>query len=202
MNTSLHQRISNKRKELKLTKREVSEFVGVSDVSVGKWERGEAIPKGRYLYALSEKLECSIDWILYGREGVTTQAISKKIPLISLREVVEQSLDIENCSYWKTGADVGPNAYAVKVSNESMTTQQGSISIPVGSIIIVEPDAEAVQGDIVISHIKGSQEAVIKKLVIDGPITYLASLNSGYRPIEMDSSCKILGVAKRLEVDL
>ncbi len=49
---------------------------------------------------------------------------------------------------------------------------------------------------------KGSNEATIKKLVIDGPKRYLKPLNPAYPVIEIDSSCTICGVVRKVEFDV
>ncbi|RDH41422.1 helix-turn-helix domain-containing protein [Zooshikella ganghwensis] len=195
MGNSLHTRIAKRRKELKLTQKEVGEFIGVSDVSVGKWEKGESSPKGKNLKALAEKLQCSMDWIIHGgNQDTNFSGSSKKIPLITLKDANKK--DIDTHIYWETCADVGLNAYAIQVYESRI------VNFTDKAIIIVDPDEKPQQGDIVVARIKGTVEAVIKKLVFDGPNTYLDSLNSTYKPIEINDRCSILGVVKRVEVEL
>jgi SOS-response transcriptional repressor LexA len=102
----------------------------------------------------------------------------------------------------ETTAQVGPRAYALRVEGDSMTNPHGSPSIPDGSIVIVDPDIEAIPGRIVVAKIKGEDDATLKKLVKDGPRYYLKPLNPAYPMIEVDDRFIICGVAKKVELDL
>jgi SOS-response transcriptional repressor LexA len=104
---------------------------------------------------------------------------------------------------WRdTTAIVGSNAFATRVSGDSMVSATGSISIPDGAYVIVDPDASPEQGSIVIAILENSNQATCKKLVFDGPNKYLMPLNSAYKAIEISDLCSISGVVKRIEVDL
>lgn len=59
-------RIFSKRTSLGLSKAALAKAIGVSDVSVGKWESGINQPKGRYLNALAAELGVSVNWLLTG----------------------------------------------------------------------------------------------------------------------------------------
>ena len=45
--------IAEKRKNLRLTQKQVAEQLGMSDKSVSKWERGEVFPENAYVYYLA-----------------------------------------------------------------------------------------------------------------------------------------------------
>jgi SOS-response transcriptional repressor LexA len=50
-----------------------------------------------------------------------------------------------------------------------MTNPNGLPTIPEGATVIVDPDVEPLHGKIVVARIDGTNEATVKKLVIDGP---------------------------------
>ncbi|MCO1336714.1 LexA family transcriptional regulator [Microbulbifer sp. OS29] len=138
------------------------------------------------------------------REG---PPIRGKVPLISTvqagkwMEVID-NLQPGDAEEWReTTANVGPNAFALRVEGDSMTTLMG-VSIPHGSVVIVDPDAEYINGSIVVAKLTDIQEATLKKLVIDGPNKYLKPLNPAYSPIVINGNCQIVGVAKKVEYDL
>lgn len=60
-------RIKAKRKELRLSQRELADLVGVTTSAISQWEREETNPKGDNLIKLAESLGCSIEW-LAGKE--------------------------------------------------------------------------------------------------------------------------------------
>ncbi|AIR71443.1 helix-turn-helix domain-containing protein [Dickeya fangzhongdai] len=62
------QRIRARRKELKLTQRALAKLIKVSHVTVSQWETDDSEAGGKNLFALSEALQCSPTWILYGDE--------------------------------------------------------------------------------------------------------------------------------------
>ncbi|WHI52961.1 LexA family transcriptional regulator [Microbulbifer sp. MLAF003] len=129
------------------------------------------------------------------------------VPLISSvqaggwAEVVDNFQPGDAEEWRETTAKVGPNAFALRIEGDSMTSPTG-VSIPHGSIVIVDPDVEYTNGSIVVAKLIDVQEATIKKLVIDGPNRYLKPLNPNYAPIPINGNCRIVGVAKKVEIDL
>ena len=202
MSETIGKRIFRKRKELNITQKDISAFVGVSNVAVSRWEKDETIPKGRYLNLLAEKLECSLNWLLHGRDEdkKPLEKGYRTVPIISFEQAIQSEKEYKD--WWHTGACSGSNTYALIVKGNSMFAAQGNVSIPEGATVIVDPDREAKPNDFVIAHIKGSSEAVLKQLIVDGPNTYLMSLNQAYKAIEIDNNCRIIGVVKRVEFDL
>nr|WP_080396465.1 helix-turn-helix domain-containing protein [Enterobacter hormaechei] len=65
---TFNDRISSRRKELGLTQQQLADAVGISAVSVYKWEAGITTPKGQNLFSLAEALRCTPTWLLYGTE--------------------------------------------------------------------------------------------------------------------------------------
>ncbi|WP_444923472.1 S24 family peptidase [Microbulbifer sp. DLAB2-AF] len=143
------------------------------------------------------------------QEGNVTPgpAIRGRVPLISSvtagqwREVVDNFQPGDAEEWRETTANVGPHAFALRVEGDSMTAPTG-ISIPHGSVVIVDPDTEARNGSIVVAKLVDIQEATLKKLVIDGPNSYLRPLNPLYTPIPINGNCRIIGVARKVELDL
>ncbi|MFS1524477.1 LexA family transcriptional regulator [Microbulbifer sp. 2304DJ12-6] len=133
--------------------------------------------------------------------------IRTRIPLISSvqagdwAEIVDNFQPGEAEEWRETTARVGPNAFALRVEGDSMTSQTG-ISIPDGAIVVVDPDASYSNGSIVVAKLVDVEEATLKRLVIDGPNKYLKPLNTAYAPILINSNCRIIGVAKKMELDL
>lgn len=57
-------RISTKRKELKLTQNELADVLYVTHQAVSKWENGKSLPTIDILYELTKILQVSIDYLL------------------------------------------------------------------------------------------------------------------------------------------
>ncbi|EAW1350503.1 helix-turn-helix domain-containing protein [Salmonella enterica subsp. enterica] len=64
----MSERITMRRKELGLTKLALAKTLGLSGVSILKWENGQNEPSGKNLFALSDALKCSPAWLLFGDE--------------------------------------------------------------------------------------------------------------------------------------
>lgn len=94
------------------------------------------------------------------------------------------------------------SAFVLAVEGDSMTSTRGGLSIPNGSQVIVEPEQQAVNGDIVVAKLEDVAQVTIKKLVIDPPFKYLMPLNEQYDKIEINGHCRIVGVVKRYFMDV
>lgn len=65
-NIALEKRLKKRRKELGISQEELGKIVGVSTTSIQNWEAG-TWPKGDYVIALAEALNCSLDWLLMNK---------------------------------------------------------------------------------------------------------------------------------------
>jgi SOS-response transcriptional repressor LexA len=77
-----------------------------------------------------------------------------------------------------------------------MTSPIGT-SITEGTLILVDTEADAQSGKLVVAKLADSDQATFKKLVDDGGRRFLKPLNPAY-PIEMCAeNCRIVGVVVR-----
>ena len=96
----------------------------------------------------------------------------------------------------------GPHAFVLTVEGDSMTSSSGGVSIPAGSKVAVEPDAEPTSGSIVVAKLEDSDQVTLKKLIIDPPYKYLMPLNERYDRINIEENCRIIGVVKKVIQDV
>lgn len=208
-------RIMRRMKELRLKNIHLLRATGASKGTVSQWVNGGTEPSSRYISKLADVLRVSERWLTEG--GLIEETIGnaepgpelrRRVPLISSvqagnwREMIQSNW--EDVTQWiETTAKVSPYSFSLRVTGDSMSAPAGSgISLPEGSIVIVDPDVEALSGRIVVARINGTNETTVKKLVIDGPNIYLMPLNPSYKPISIDSECEIVGVCVRLEMNL
>lgn len=92
MNT-LGERLRSKRKEMKLTQKDVSKVAGVTAVSVTLWEKGDTFPKGENLIAISKLLKCSPEWLL---SGVDKPSIESNAELVGLIEAWDNNTPLDD----------------------------------------------------------------------------------------------------------
>ncbi|MDR0250549.1 MAG: S24 family peptidase [Burkholderiales bacterium] len=83
--------------------------------------------------------------------------------------------------------------YALRVRGSSMTNPNGSPSFPEGTIIIVEPEADALPGKFVVVRQNGD-ESTFKRLDKDGGSFYLTPLNPQFPIMKMEEDAVFCGV--------
>lgn len=79
-------RIHALRTQNKLSQKALGELIDVSGVTVLKWEKDENVPKHESLVALADKLDTTIDYILYGtleQKGTKLDQLVQKLYLLS-----------------------------------------------------------------------------------------------------------------------
>lgn len=212
-------RILSRRTALGLSKTALAKAIGISGVSVGKWESGLNQPKGRYLNDLAAALGVSVDWLLTGKEeGSTGVAESPfpgyrnvepavipqggRVPILSYvqagnwREMCEQAMTFDgNVEYVTASVDIGPCGFGLWLRGNSMTPQFNE-----GDLVIVDPDEQPRPGDFVVAK-NGSDEATFKKYRPRGidehgqEVFELVPLNDDYPPMYSDRQhIEIIGV--------
>ncbi|MBK0080099.1 helix-turn-helix domain-containing protein [Kosakonia sp. S58] len=219
MKTEMKDRIRARRLQLEITQQSLAKRLGVSRVSVTKWENGSTKPDGENLHQLALSLATSPEWLLYGKSDDTADD-TKLIPFIKAPTAVpiisavqaghwtETYADArlsDVISWTQTTADVSSEVFGLIVRGESMTNPNGLPSIPEGSIVIVEPNygqMDDLYGKIVVAVLDGSSEATVKKLVWDSPQSYLMPLNPAFKPIPIDGNCRIVGKVVQITQNL
>ena len=203
------QRIKALRRITKTSQKELGKFCGVSDVAVGYWEKDINVPGGESLAKLAKYFNTSIDYILYGTEfegNLITKM--RRIPVISwvqagqFTECKAAEVFSEVDKWVETSLRIGDSSFALEVKGDSMTNPNGLPTIPEGATVIVDPDAEPLNGKIVVARLDGTNEATVKKLVIDGPQKFLVPLNPRYPNISINGNCLIIGVVKGVQYEL
>lgn len=214
-NETMSDRINQRIKALKLRSTNLITATGASKGTVSQWVNGGTEPSAKYLSKLAEVLRVSERWLTNGGLVEETPGnahpgpeIRRRVPLLSSvqaghwKEMVEGNLD-EVTEWIETTAKVSPYAFSLRVTGDSMSSPPGAgVSLPDGSLVIVDPDIEPISGKIVVARLNGTNESTIKKLVVDGPNMYLMPLNPAYRPIPIDDKCEIVGVCTRVEMNL
>ena len=183
-----------------MSEQQFATAAGVSRAAVQQWERaGGTAPKRANQPRVAGLLGMSLAQLLSGESNVTAGfSMRAEVPLIS--EVQAGSFTaIDNfkpsASYERVAVTVPVlrHTYALRVHGDSMVSHVGD-SFPEGSIVIVEPEMQAVSGDYVIA-LRDNNEATFKQLVIDGGDFYLKPLNARY-PIKPLGTAVVIGVVR------
>lgn len=164
---TLGDRIRSRRKELKLTQKELATALkGVSHVAVSQWESNTTKPNSENILDLSTVLQCDISWLLRGtgESNVVPASVGMiKIPLISYVQAgtwtgVEELRDTgEDYEYILTDLDVSEDAFALKIKGDSMEPE-----FIEGDVVIIDPTVKPHAGEFV-AAVNGDYEATFKK---------------------------------------
>lgn len=216
---TINDRISARRRAQKMSQDELAKRIGITRVSISKWESGLNQPKGRYLNDLAAALGVTVDWLLTGSGGSPESSADQpilgyhnvepavipqgtRVPVLSYvqaghwHEMCEQATAFDgNVEYVTAGVDVGPCGFGLWLRGNSM--------LPLfkeGDLIIVDPDEAPQPGDYVVAK-NGSNEATFKKYRPRGidengqEVFELVPLNDDYPTMHSDRQhIQIIGV--------
>lgn len=211
-------RVKAARKHARLTQVELGKLVGIDQASISDLERGRS---GRSSYNASIAKACGVSalWLEKGTGTMLDSAVpepsnvapaeqpSFRYPVISWvaagawAEAIEPFPPGYSDRYELSDYDSKGVAFWLEVKGDSMTSPVGT-SITEGMMILVDTEAEAISGKLVVAKLADSNEATFKKLVIDGGRRFLKPLNPAY-PLEICAEgCRIVGVVVRAMMKL
>lgn len=164
---TLGTRLRTLRKQRKLTQGQLGKALGVSDVTVGYWERDLNVPGGISLTRLAQYLGVSEGFLLYGTEDEANigpaHINALQIPIISYVQAGAWSPECDarnldgTVEYILTSEFHSYSTFALRVKGKSMEPD-----FVEGDIIIVDPEIPPGPGDYVVAK-NGSDEATFKK---------------------------------------
>lgn len=188
--SSLGRRIYALRQERKLTQGQLGKAIGVSDVTVGYWERDLNVLGGKSLSKLSQYFGVSETYLLYGKEdhsNVLPAVLGAvKVPVINYVQAGAWSAksyarDLEgNIEYILSGSNISQGTFALKIKGKSIEPE-----FVEGDLILVDPELTPHPGDFVVAK-NGEDEATFKKYRARGyddegqDIFELVPLNNDY----------------------
>lgn len=170
----------------------------------------------------SPRLAWEIDWTseaarigAEGRAGAGTSNVKAAVqPVMSYRypviswvaaggwaEAVEPFPPGFSDRYEISDYEAKGEAFWLEVKGDSMTSPIGT-SITEGMMILVDTEAEAHSGRLVVAKLTDSNEATFKKLIEDAGRRFLKPLNPEYPMIQVNGNCKIIGVVVRAMMKL
>jgi SOS-response transcriptional repressor LexA len=156
-------------------------------------------PRASTLKALANAFEISIDELLSGANiprQINGMPKTQSISIISWSECIDaanfiKNLTPTNWSNWIVSEYLSQNAYGL-ISKSSMEP-----CFPKRTVLIIDPDTMAEDGDMVVAHYPNTQEATLRKLSTDGPTKLLLPINANSSLSDFDKGIRILGVVIR-----
>ena len=189
--TTIQRILSGKTKNPKMAT--INKLAAALEINTNRlMEEEHLIREDRVLYSKAPGISLNTD---------NTQTASQKIPLLTKQQIIElgsarlnSSTANETNEFVATPSAVSHKAYAYIMQDPSMNSPSEGIVIPLGHTIVIDPDETVKNGRIIVVKDK-QNNLLIKKLLIDGPNTYLTSINTQFSPILLTTEHTILGVA-------
>lgn len=183
-----------------MTESEFAKAVGATRSAVQHWERvGGATPNLAHRTRIARVIQISVASLLAGTLSAGDIARrARDLPLL-LRVQSGNYTVIDNFApgsaleMVRTTVPVNRHTYALRVRGDSMVSAVGD-SFPEGSMLIVEPDMQAEEGDYVIA-LNTESETMFKQLVLVDGAYFLSPLNKRY-PTKALGTGKIIGVVR------
>ena len=212
------ERLLERRTEMGMSQDELAKLTGVSRVTISKIELGESQDtRSANLFKIAAALKCSPKWLLSGEEPISEPSIkldnnvsdprpykpSPKYPVLSLVQAGSwneacEAYTLDQIDEWyESEVHVHGSAFWLRVEGDSMTAPIG-VSIPDGSLVLVDTGRDAINGSLVIAKLTDSNEATFKKLIIDGNSHFLKGLNPSWPMLSINGNCKIIGVVVQM----
>lgn len=217
-------RISISRKALNWSQKRLAAECGWADgpgegqSRISGYERNLREPNSTDIRALAKALKVSAGWLATGDGPVSLTdnvadttghyTAGRRYPVISYvtagnwEEAIDPYQPGDAESWRVSTADASTQSFFLRVHGDSMYNPSGSPSIPDGALILVDPEAEAMNGSLVVAKLEDTNEVTFKKLVIELGHRYLQPLNPRYEQIQVNGNCRIIGVAVKMEMDL
>jgi len=197
---SSHRLIREGRRGLGMSEQQFADAVGVSRGAVQQWEKADGTaPKRSNQHRVAALLGISVAELVSGGSNTSPGFdMRAEVPLVSGVEagnytVIDNFQPKGNFDRVPVTVPIKRHTYALRVHGDSMVSET-SDSFPEGSIVIVEPEMEALPGDYVIA-LNGDNETTFKQLIKDGGDLYLKPLNTRY-PIKLLGSARVIGVVR------
>lgn len=198
---SIDTTIREGRRRLGWSEQQFAEAVGVTRGAVQQWEKPNGTaPKRATQPRVAQVLGISVAELMTGSNVSGQIELRGEVPLVSEVEAGRYTAIDNFRTYVGQGLELVPvnvqvkrHTFGLRVHGDSMISDSHD-SFPEGSVLIVEPDMEALPGDYVI--VKNPEgEATFKQLVKDSGEFYLKPLNARY-PIKPLGKAEIIGVVR------
>lgn len=155
MQTTIGQRIKEKRKELHLTQADLAKKVqGVSHAAISQWESDITKPNAENLYDLLQIFKCDFGWLLHGEgRSIIPHEIEDtvKIPVLRYEDLKNwDSARIINhieTEYIMSEINHSEFAVAFNIIDDSMAPD-----FLVGDLIVIDPTVRPLPGEFVLAR--------------------------------------------------
>jgi len=215
---SLGKRIAYVRKRLELNQKDFAEKLGVSQQQISFYENERARCDNETLIKIAKIGGVSIDWLLTGADKVFTlhneystllssgsSLNGKVIPLVNTVAAgvsPYHGIREEDILDWIYVPFKNPGIYALRVEGDSMTSESGRRTIRDGDMVIIDPNQNPINGDVV-ALVTGNRQLLKAINHKDENTVILSSWNKEYpditiRPADIEIVKRVMAVIPQI----
>lgn len=201
MGENITQRTVRLLKEFNRQDKELCDYIGVAQSTFTNWKNRNTEPKSKYIPAIAEFFNVSVDYLLNGEEKApapTGEAIRLNVlgsvPAGVPLEAIEDIVDWEEIPQeWTRG---GKEYFSLRVKGDSMSPEYLD-----GDNIILQKTPDCESGDDCVVYVNG-YDATFKRVIKKIDHVILQPINPSYEPIMCEygngDNIKIAGVVVEL----
>lgn len=215
---SLGKRIALIRKRLELNQKVFAEKLNVSQQQISFYENDRVSCDNSTLLRISEIGGVSLEWLLTGVEKSFTlhteyssllssgSSISGKlIPLVNTVAAglsPEYGVREEDIIDWVYVPFKNPGIYALRVEGDSMTSESGRKTIRDGDLVVIDPNQNPINGDVV-ALVTGNRQLLKSINWKDESTVILSSWNKEYpeitiRPADIEIVKRVMAIIPQI----
>lgn len=186
---------------LRGSKKALADKLGIPDTSVSHWIAGRAKPSETHIKKMAKifkKSEEEIREIFNTEKENQNNIIEGKIeltyiPVRGLSSASGGKFILEETETFLPFKKSGPNQFAIKIVGDCMVDPDDPRnSIYDGDYVIVDPDVEARNGDVIVARLDG-EYSTVKRMYRHGEEVRLVPDNPEYAPIIRTAATFIVG---------
>jgi transcriptional regulator with XRE-family HTH domain len=153
-------------------------------------------PRMSTLKSIASYFEVTLDQLCFDKHFFAEEikSANKSVPILTWQDC-DNALDVKSKlkpSNWMHWAAVDGNIDTSSIFG-LITKPSMEPCFPRETILIINANSKPIDGDFVIIQHKGSSEATVRELSLDGPNKLLLPLNRNTLPEKLDSSIHVIG---------
>lgn len=177
----------------------LADIMGLSHRGAGKWLDGDTAPPVKKCPFLAEKLHVNPEWLITGKGNMVRESLGHSGEILarslSIKDVPLYTAEDWNNPYRSPAQTIACYAttigktFALKVDTEAMSPR-----FPAGSLIIIDTNKEAKDGDFVLAQTSHFPTPQFRQLLIAKQLKYLDAHNPKFDRLMCHAHDKIIGV--------
>lgn len=197
MQTNLSDTLNVLMAKARINSSELARATGLPATTIKRIRNNEQCnPTISTLAPIAQHFSISMSELLGG--GVVVSEGGKALPLLTWAEAPLIDTLVMSGAQTKVNTELSlsKNSYALPIESDELHP------FSLGGVILIDRAREAKTLDYVVVVKKGMQQAVLKKLIVEGDECYLKSLVAGINLLPLTDDFHLLGVVAQYKLDL